>query len=48
MQALIDAYVTLIMVKRRTIDNVLPHLQDKVLKDLEAMGLDGYGNPIEP
>lgn len=37
----------LIAGKRRTIDNVPEHLKKHVLDDLEALGLDGYGNPLE-
>jgi hypothetical protein len=37
----------LIVGKRRTIDNVPDHLKQHVLDDLEALGLDGYGNPLE-
>ena len=30
-----------------TINNVTSNLKDEVLKNLEGMGLDGYGKPIE-
>lgn len=43
---MVDVYVTLIVYKRRTIDQVPVALKDAVLADLNAMGLDGYGNPI--
>ena len=46
MQAMIDAYVALIIVHRRTIDTILPQFKVVVLADLNAIGLDGYGNPI--
>lgn len=42
----VDVYVTLIVYKRRTINQVPVALKDAVLADLNAMGLDGYGNPI--
>lgn len=44
---MVDVYVTLIVLKRRTIDQVPVHLQPVVLADLGAMGLDGSGNPIQ-
>lgn len=46
MQALIDIYVALIVAKRRTIDQVPAHLRAKVLEDLNALGLDGNGDPL--
>jgi hypothetical protein len=36
----------LIAGKRRTIDDVPDHLKEPVLADLNALGLDGYGNPL--
>lgn len=45
---MVDVYVTLIVKKRRTIDQVPEQLKAEVLADLSAMGLDGYGNPLEP
>lgn len=44
--AMVDVYVTLIALKRRTIDQVPNHLQPAVLADFNAMGLDGSGDPI--
>lgn len=44
---MIDVYVTLIVYGRRTIDKVPTNLKDAVLADLNAMGLDGYGKPLE-
>jgi len=43
---MVDVYVTLIVYKRRTIDQVPVALKDAVLADLNAMGLGGYGNSI--
>ena len=43
---MVDAYVTLILCHRRTIEQVLPQFRDAVMADLTAMGLDGNGNPI--
>lgn len=48
MQALIDVYVALIVAKRRNIEQVPAHLRPAVLADLNAMGLDGYGDPLQP
>lgn len=47
MQALIDVYVALIVAKRRNIDQVPEHMRPAVLADLNALGLDGYGDPIQ-
>lgn len=44
---MVDVYVTLIVLKRRTINQVPVHLQPAVLADLNAMGLDGNGDPIQ-
>lgn len=44
---MIDVYVTLIVYGRRTIDKVPANLKEAVLADLNAMGLDGYGKPLE-
>ena len=44
---MVDVYVTLIVYGRRTIDKVPPHQKEAVLADLNAMGLDGYGKPLE-
>lgn len=40
-------YVALIVNGRMTIDNVAKPLQAFVLEDLKALGLDGYGKPLE-
>lgn len=40
-------YVALIVNGRMTIDNVAKHLQEVVLEDLKALGLDGQGKPLE-
>lgn len=45
-QVFVDMYVALIIAKRRTIEQVPAHLQEAVLADLAAIGLDGYGNPL--
>ncbi|HYF75458.1 MAG TPA: CD1375 family protein [Candidatus Nitrosocosmicus sp.] len=44
---MVAVYVSLIVYKRRTIDQVPAQLKDAVLADLNAMGLDGYGQPLE-
>lgn len=44
---MVDVYVTLIVLKRRTIEQVPNHLQPAVLADLSAMGLNGNGDPIQ-
>lgn len=46
MQILIDSYVALIIAKRKTIDMVPSHLKAAVLANLNAIGLDGYGDPL--
>ena len=43
---MIDLYVALIINGRRTIDKVPARYKDAVLADLNALGLDGYGNPL--
>jgi hypothetical protein len=43
---MVDVYVTLIVLKRRTIEQVPTHLQPAVLADLNAIGLDGNGDPL--
>lgn len=43
---MVDVYVTLIVLQRRAIDQVPFHLRAAVLADLNAMGLDGNGEPI--
>lgn len=40
-------YVALIVNGRMTIDNVAKSLREVVLADLAALGLDGYGKPLE-
>lgn len=40
-------YVALIVNGRMTIDNVAKPLRAVVLEDLKALGLDGYGKPLE-
>lgn len=42
----VTIFVSLIVAKRRTIEDVPEHLKVDVLADLESMGLDGYGNPL--
>lgn len=44
---MVDVYVTLIVLKRRNIDQVPSHLRAAVLADLNAMGLDGNGDSIQ-
>lgn len=46
-QIYVDMYVALIIAKRRTIDQVPAHLQEAVLADLAAIGLDGNGDPLQ-
>jgi hypothetical protein len=43
---MVDVYVALIVAHRRTIDQVPTKLQAAVLADLNALGLDGNGNPL--
>lgn len=43
----VTIFVSLIVAKRRDIDGVPEHLKADVLADLNAMGLDGYGDPIK-
>ena len=45
--AIVSVYVTLIVAGRRTFAQVPKNLQPAVKSDLEAMGLDENGNPIE-
>lgn len=40
-------YVALIVNGRMTIDGVSKNLRELVLADLEALGLDGQGKPLE-
>jgi hypothetical protein len=42
-----DIYVGLIVNKKRTIEQIPASYRQAVLDDLEALGLDGYGNPIQ-
>lgn len=44
---MVDLYVALIIAGRRIITQVPVRLKDAVLADLEALGLDGEGKPIE-
>lgn len=44
---MVTVYVTLIIAGRRTFKQVPKNLQANVKADLEAMGLDENGNPIE-
>jgi len=43
----VTIFVSLISGGRRTIDQVPSNLKDAVLADLNAMGLDGHGKPLE-
>lgn len=43
---MVDVYIALIVRKLRTIDQVPVQLQPQVLAGLNALGLDGYGNPL--
>lgn len=43
---MVEVYVALIIRKRRNIDQVPKQLRDKVLAELNSLGLDGYGNPL--
>lgn len=45
--AIVSVYVTLIVAGRRKFTQVPKNLQPAVKADLEAMGLDENGNPIE-
>ena len=42
----VTIFVSLIVAGRRTIEDVPSNLKDGCLADLEAMGLDGYGQPL--
>lgn len=46
MQIMIDVYSALIVAQSKTIDQVPSQLRQAVLANLNAMGLDGYGNPL--
>lgn len=43
---MVDVYIALIVRKLRNINQVPSQLKDKVLSGLNAIGLDGYGNPL--
>lgn len=43
---MVDLYVALIINKRRTIEQVPVQFQEAVLADLNALGLDGNGDPL--
>jgi hypothetical protein len=45
-KTMVDVYVALIIKKRRTIEQVPAQLKDAVLAELNALGLDGNGNPL--
>ena len=45
--AIVSVYVTLIIAGRRKFAQVPKNLQPTVKADLESMGLDENGNPIE-
>lgn len=45
-QIMVDVYVALIVKKRRTIEQVPAQLQEAVLAELFALGLDGNGDPL--
>lgn len=38
--------VALVVAKRKNINEIPASLREDVLADLEALGLDGYGNPL--
>ncbi len=44
---MLGIFVALITYKQMTIDQVPSHLQSSVLTALNALGLDGNGDPIE-
>lgn len=43
---MVSLYVALIVAGRRTIDQVPPKFKDAVQADLDALGVDGQGNPV--
>ena len=45
---MIDLYVALIIAGRRIIEQVPSRFREAVLADLNALGLDGQGDPIMP
>ena len=44
---MVDVYVALIIHKLRTIDQVPANLKPAVTSELNVLGLDGYGNPLD-
>lgn len=50
-KVMVDVYIALIVhtdQTGRTIDSVPVHLRPAVLAGLAALGLDGYGQPLQP
>lgn len=45
-QIYVDMYVALIIAKRRNVTQVPAHLKESVRTDLNAIGLDDFGNPM--
>lgn len=43
---MVDMYVALILAKRRTIDTIPVQWREPVLADLNAIGVDGYGDKL--
>ena len=43
---MVDMYVALIIAGRRTIDTTPEKFREAVMADLNALGLDGYGQPL--
>lgn len=43
---MVMVYVTLISKGAKTIDDVPKNLKEAVLKELNNLGLDGYGKPL--
>lgn len=43
---MVDMYVALVMNGRRTLEQVPEKYREAVRLDLEALGLDGNGNPV--
>lgn len=43
---MVDMYVVLILNKRRTLEQVPAQWRELVAADLEAIGVDGNGDPI--
>lgn len=44
---MVDGYVILISNKLANIERVPAHLKSAVMAKLNALGLEGYGNPLE-